>query len=110
MIRRPPRSTRTDTLFPYTTLFRSVRPRIDRRPRQRNREPAVQGALALGPDPVQSAVHVRILPSERGPCEDLFVDDDGRIERAVERGQDVLHRLYGGAPGDRKSTRLTSSP
>src|SRR3546814_2963667 len=27
MIRRPPRSTRTDTLFPYTTLFRSVPPR-----------------------------------------------------------------------------------
>src|SRR3546814_5892213 len=27
MIRRPPRSTRTDTLFPYTTLFRS---RVDR--------------------------------------------------------------------------------
>src|SRR3546814_2645257 len=31
MIRRPPRSTRTDTLFPYTTLFRSAR----RRPRLR---------------------------------------------------------------------------
>src|SRR3546814_8224520 len=31
MIRRPPRSTRTDTLFPYTTLFRSCRGR--RRPR-----------------------------------------------------------------------------
>src|SRR3546814_14792482 len=31
MIRRPPRSTRTDTLFPYTTLFRSSRrPRRDR--------------------------------------------------------------------------------
>src|SRR3546814_2993878 len=35
MIRRPPRSTRTDTLFPYTTLFRSgeivgVAPRVDR--------------------------------------------------------------------------------
>src|SRR3546814_5883096 len=27
MIRRPPRSTRTDTLFPYTTLFRSRRQR-----------------------------------------------------------------------------------
>src|SRR3546814_18572078 len=27
MIRRPPRSTRTDTLFPYPTLFRSYRPR-----------------------------------------------------------------------------------
>src|SRR3546814_18992565 len=31
MIRRPPRSTRTDTLFPYTTLFRSVEGR-GRRP------------------------------------------------------------------------------
>src|SRR3546814_1709589 len=31
MIRRPPRSTRTDTLFPYTTLFRSIRfPRTGR--------------------------------------------------------------------------------
>src|SRR3546814_405595 len=29
MIRRPPRSTRTDTLFPYTTLFRSADTRID---------------------------------------------------------------------------------
>src|SRR3546814_10895057 len=28
MIRRPPRSTRTDTLFPYTTLFRSRRQQI----------------------------------------------------------------------------------
>src|SRR3546814_3353482 len=30
MIRRPPRSTRTDTLFPYTTLFRSMREEISR--------------------------------------------------------------------------------
>src|SRR3546814_4425133 len=28
MIRRPPRSTRTDTLFPYTTLFRSWKGRV----------------------------------------------------------------------------------
>src|SRR3546814_12427999 len=28
MIRRPPRSTRTDTLFPYTTLFRSLFPEL----------------------------------------------------------------------------------
>src|SRR3546814_3118204 len=35
MIRRPPRSTRTDTLFPYTTLFRS--------------RPAAQGPLAAAP-------------------------------------------------------------
>src|SRR3546814_10512281 len=31
MIRRPPRSTRTDTLFPYTTLFRSTLPVTFRR-------------------------------------------------------------------------------
>src|SRR3546814_3189937 len=29
MIRRPPRSTRTDTLFPYTTLFRSLEQPVD---------------------------------------------------------------------------------
>src|SRR3546814_9572064 len=48
MIRRPPRSTRTDTLFPYTTLFRSPRsllplrvsPARLRRPRRRRRSPA----------------------------------------------------------------------
>src|SRR3546814_16304540 len=33
MIPRPPRSTRTDTLFPYTTLFRSERGRDAQRPR-----------------------------------------------------------------------------
>src|SRR3546814_5470920 len=41
MIRRPPRSTRTDTLFPYTTLFRSsrsgTRARTDRRRQPRRR-------------------------------------------------------------------------
>src|SRR3546814_1069214 len=36
MIRRPPRSTRTDTLFPYTTLFRSSRP-----PGPRSAPPAI---------------------------------------------------------------------
>src|SRR3546814_7161093 len=50
MIRRPPRSTRTDTLFPYTTLFRSLRilppvdgGTLDRRPRRRAPRPAAQG-------------------------------------------------------------------
>src|SRR3546814_9061265 len=33
MIRRPPRSTRTDTLFPYTTLFRSIEAREQRKAR-----------------------------------------------------------------------------
>src|SRR3546814_1569709 len=35
MIRPPPRSTRTDTLVPYTTLFRSVSPVVARDPRLR---------------------------------------------------------------------------
>src|SRR3546814_3195208 len=47
MIRRPPRSTRTDTLFPYTTLFRSpvsardggARPRLPREPTGRRGRP-----------------------------------------------------------------------
>src|SRR3546814_14639281 len=55
MIRRPPRSTRTDTLFPYTTLFRSVgriviegRERADDAAHDRHRmriapEPAIEG-------------------------------------------------------------------
>src|SRR3546814_21038043 len=41
MIRRPPRSTRTDTLFPYTTLFRS---------------PAV-AAIPAKPEPVRRQQH-----------------------------------------------------
>src|SRR3546814_7520415 len=46
MIRRPPRSTRTDTLFPYTTLFRS------RRPQQQSSGPELPG------DPVPCPVHI----------------------------------------------------
>src|SRR3546814_9418400 len=41
MIRRPPRSTRTDTLFPYTTLFRSLR--ADSRPQPSDRRGADYG-------------------------------------------------------------------
>src|SRR3546814_4361031 len=52
MIRRPPRSTRTDTLFPYTTLFRSAcrwQGRDGtRRVRRRGRRRVPIGALLLG--------------------------------------------------------------
>src|SRR3546814_14913896 len=54
MIRRPPRSTRTDTLFPYTTLFRSRRNRRAPR-RQRVHDP--QGRRT--PD----ANHRRVCPA-----------------------------------------------
>src|SRR3546814_743797 len=52
MIRRPPRSTRTDTLFPYTTLFRSAPdPSRLARPRARARERWTQGDAAGGACP-----------------------------------------------------------
>src|SRR3546814_81618 len=58
MIRRPPRSTRTDTLFPYTTRFRSrdgVRRRIARR----------VGAASPVPDGVETYAIVRTQASKR---------------------------------------------
>src|SRR3546814_6171135 len=46
MIRRPPRSTRTDTLFPYTTLFRSgVVPMLAKREHGKNLIPLLQSLL-----------------------------------------------------------------
>src|SRR3546814_16126726 len=45
MIRRPPRSTRTDTLCPYTTLFRSADPA--RRARRRDDSPAALDPQAI---------------------------------------------------------------
>src|SRR3546814_7565996 len=48
MIRRPPRSTRTDTLFPYTTLFRSVA--VNERRRVRRGAGEVRGLIAGGGD------------------------------------------------------------
>src|SRR3546814_1225241 len=68
MIRRPPRSTRTDTLFPYTTLFRSH---------------AGHAALGVGRDPRQLAVDVA-LPRLAGIVEHLVVHGD-RIAAARQR-------------------------
>src|SRR3546814_9794397 len=59
MIRRPPRSTRTDTLFPYTTLFRSTSTSAawspTGRPSPRSRRPACGSCSPPGPDPKPSA-------------------------------------------------------
>src|SRR3546814_4204790 len=53
MLRRPPRSTRTDTLFLYTTLFRSSRPRsrrfLRRRPAPRPAPPPARQATRRSP-------------------------------------------------------------
>src|SRR3546814_6673914 len=47
MIRRPPRSTRTDTLFPYTTLFRSD---LSAQRIIRAHQPDLAGLVVAGPD------------------------------------------------------------
>src|SRR3546814_2201424 len=65
MIRRPPRSTRTDTLFPYTTLFRSL---------------VVEVILPVAGDALaQKALRVGLarLPAAGGDGEGVAADDGG---------------------------------
>src|SRR3546814_14214237 len=89
MIRRPPRSTRTDTLFPYTTLFRSKAEQQELRRRQR-RDPAVQHETIdiAGAVRRQTPGHHLDVKIGDGP-------DEGGADHHEER--------------DRKSTRLNSS-
>src|SRR3546814_9876369 len=73
MIRRPPRSTRTDTLFPYTTLFRSPyhppcqHPRDERRKLPSRPKPRPKGRLKPPPkSPTPQAGNSgRATPSRR---------------------------------------------
>src|SRR3546814_443468 len=65
MIRRPPRSTRTDTLFPYTTLFLSLRAACRRR---RHRQELGRGALTL-----------RSLPTPKND----FIGLEGKVHLAT---------------------------
>src|SRR3546814_13638238 len=85
MLRRPPRSTRTDTLFPYTTLFRSIRAKLHRPPRD-----------ALRADPNES---IRIGPNCDVPCAASRADaapSIGSLDREVDR---LAHRHLGDAVG-----------
>src|SRR3546814_12683141 len=50
MVRRPPRSTRTDTLFPYTTLFRSENWAAKRLLERHGRQALLQAARQAAPD------------------------------------------------------------
>src|SRR3546814_3444584 len=101
MIRRPPRSTRTDTLFPYTTLFRSrlsVWPEIG----------IVFDATSAGAHKRHSAVvtaagktMIDLTPAAIGPYVIPVVNGDAHLD-----APNVNMVTCG---GDRKSTRLNSS-
>src|SRR3546814_5499566 len=82
MIRRPPRSTRTDTLFPYTTLFRSRR----RPGRHATGESA--GARAAGRS---RGLRVRLLPL---PGDQLFQPDLARSEEHTSELQSLMRISY----------------
>src|SRR3546814_8172382 len=74
MIRRPPRSTRTDTLFPYTTLFRSppVLRTPDARRRARNRpqrKPGGHDRAVRRPNPAETGARARSQRSEEHTSE-----------------------------------------
>src|SRR3546814_16954807 len=71
MIRRPPRSTRTDTLFPYTTLFRSVPDDYRRRQTLKNSERYITPELKEWEDKVLSA-RERSLAREKLLFEELL--------------------------------------
>src|SRR3546814_2660771 len=72
MIRRPPRSTRTDTLFPYTTLFRSQTP-------IGMREMIGQLLRVLRHQLVRKRVELNLLPCARCPLADRL----GTAEKLV---------------------------
>src|SRR3546814_7401195 len=125
MIRRPPRSTRTDTLFPYTTLFRSFGPRAKQlvRGKQRfMRFPAdhigLDAALLQPADKRGQTVQPRLDTAERcfpgGLIHDVFPipSEDGwrTIGMRAPSGNGAtreLRRLT--LTTDRKSTRMNSS-
>src|SRR3546814_20874595 len=69
MIRRPPRSTRTDTLFPYTTLFRSLALEL------------VVADRALVEDRIAGDMRQRILARDIAPG---LADDDDHLALVVE--------------------------
>src|SRR3546814_19983851 len=88
MIRRPPRSTRTDTLVPYTTLFRSADARL-RRGRRKERARAVHGPRRRG----QGAVRRRlqrpaITRAPPGQHATVAIDDDFLVAGDVGESMD----------------------
>src|SRR3546814_10505761 len=101
MIRRPPRSTRTDTLFPYTTLFRSR----GRRPVDAVHRAEAQGGVAAE----QRAVHRRRRRIQRMEQVGHARKTEIVAEQVERRGCPLHCEGEGRKAEDRKSTRLNSS-
>src|SRR3546814_1315889 len=99
MIRRPPKSTRTDTLFPYTTLFRSDGGRIETA--RTVKDAAVVGA---------GAGRCRIIDGHRPGRGHRQVVAGGHAREGGGRPGEHEKTPAGAAAGHRKSTRLNSSP
>src|SRR3546814_964934 len=85
MIRRPPSSTRTDTLFPYTTLFRSSLPHASRATLQAV-VPALQTVIA-GLSSRQSMPEPDSRPLRRGR-------ESGRSEEHTSELQSLMRISY----------------
>src|SRR3546814_3713479 len=82
MIRRPPRSTRTDTLFPYTTLFRSHPPRpLVQTPPRRHAARAARTLGAVGTTDARRQKGRRVGPDRDG-AETRHADPVGRSRSA----------------------------
>src|SRR3546814_8163382 len=69
MIRPPPRSTRTDTLFPYTTLFRSIQPPST--PKNSTKPPTAPSTSTSSPNqPSSSLIQTKSSPSSTARSEE----------------------------------------
>src|SRR3546814_13424175 len=88
MIRRPPRSTRTDTLFPYTTLFRSAG--IDHAVLRHMYEHVARGVRRAHVDQTHPLVADAKLEFSDECVGDRWVDDAGEFEPAEDVFQELL--------------------
>src|SRR3546814_18688186 len=100
MSRRPPRSTRTDTLFPYTTLFRSTDSATHYQGRCLDGKACILGKFFEGSAPRD--LILRIGQKIRHCLSRLLIGED--LYNLLTRRRQRLRWS-----GDRKSTRLNSS-
>src|SRR3546814_3214905 len=104
MIRRPPRSTRTDTLFPYTTLFRSPHRRRQGEQAGKRQQPDLDEAQRSRPEEEQGldAPQVRVVGPSPNPRHAYEQGDDGQ--------QRQLHGVAGRLHGERDEPARLADP